>query len=133
MYFETLKSPDELLCPVGAILTLGEVAQLSEHNAAMIRRAIVNADAFRITPGFAFKVLESLDEAGRITPEDLAYAYSDDDSDETNRTRDDTSSRAGMAGKGYPPPIGPLDPLENLLDECEREDDEEERGGSRFP
>lgn len=79
MYFETLKSPDEVLCPIGAVLTLGEVAQLTEHNAAMIRRGISDADAFRITPGFAFKILESLDEAGRITPEDMAFAYSDDD------------------------------------------------------
>jgi hypothetical protein len=130
MYLETLKSPDELLCPVGTILTLGEVAQLTEHNAAMIRMAIADADAFRITPGFAFKVLETLDEAGRITPEDLAYAYSDDDEANHNRGRDEPSSHAGMTGKGYPPPIGPLDPLENLLDECE---DDEEEGDFRFP
>lgn len=129
MYIETLKSPDELLCPVGTILTLGEVAQLTEHNAAMIRRAIVNADAFRITPGFAFKILETLDEAGRITPEDLAYAYSEDD--EASHHHDDPSPRPGISGKGYPPPIDPLDPLENLLDE--REDDEDEGGISRFP
>jgi hypothetical protein len=121
MYFETLKSPDEFLCPSGTVLTLGEVAQLTEHNAAMIRAAIADADAFRITPGFAFKVLETLDEAGCITPEDLAYAYSDDDA---------PSSRAGMTGNGYPPPIGPMDPLENFLDESE---DDEEEGGFGFP
>lgn len=123
MYCETLKSPDELLCPVGTILTLGEVAQLTEHNAAMIRMAIANADAFRITPGFAFKVLETLDEAGRITPEDLAYAYSDEDEASRRGDRNDPSSPAGRMAYGFPPPIGPLDPLENLLDESE--DDEE--------
>ncbi|QIF03504.1 hypothetical protein [Roseimicrobium sp. ORNL1] len=131
MYFETLKSPEELLCPVGTILTLGEVAQLTEHNAAMIHMAIADADAFRITPGFAFKVLETLDEAGRITPEDLAYAYSDEDESHHNRDRDGPISPAGRMGQGFPPPIGPLDPLENLLEESE--DDEEEGGGSRFP
>ena len=128
MYFETLKSPDELLCPIGTVLSLGEVAQLTEHNAAMIRMAIADADAFRITPGFAFKVLETLDEAGCITPEDLAYAYGDDDEANRPRGRDDDapSSHAGRTGNGYPPPIGPLDPL----DESE---DEEEEGGFRFP
>lgn len=123
MYFETLKSPDELLCPVGTLLTLSEVAQITEHNASMIRREIMDADAFRITPGFAFKILESLDEAGRITPEDLAYAYSGGDDEEA------TPYPQGKHD-AFPPPIDPMDPLENLLDE--RDEDENEGRGPRF-
>jgi hypothetical protein len=123
MYFETLKSPDQLLCPVGTVLTLGEVAQITEHNAAMIRREIANADAFRITPGFAFKILESLDDAGYITPEDLEYAHSGGDDE-------DATPYPEGEYEVFPPPIDPMDPLENLLDE--HDEDENEGRGPHF-
>ncbi|QIF02873.1 hypothetical protein [Roseimicrobium sp. ORNL1] len=112
MYFETIRTPSSALCPFGLVLTVSEVAQLTEQNAAGIRACSVGADAVRFE-GFAFKVLNSLEEAGNVSREDMAFAF------------------AGEGGAhpyfeveevGYPPTVD----LEELLNEC---DDEESESG----